>query len=261
MKTLLSISSRAPIYFANKPLPQCTKDDCKLLSQTEINQIMSKHRNLDFTWDSDVLIPDTWQLTEADHEKICALKSKIIAEEQLVVCYIDKQVGYCVYARTVIKKGSILFYSGEVKPYNNEKLIYGMDAKNNNVQDAEKNGNFTSLFQDLYDTAVPLTDFPFAVACNNFEAKLLQLSCGSVVYLEAAVDILPNTQCGVSYGRKYWEIISFCKQIQKQYFTTRGEIIPKMYADFLRLKTLTTDDVENIKKGKPIISSLAQIET
>lgn len=254
MKHLLTFKEPESIYYCSKPLPQTKEEAIKLVPIAEINKLFSKHRNLKFTWTNNVLIPDDWQFTEKDQALLAEYQKRMIPLDCFVICYINDDVGYGIFNRKKIRKGDILFYSGEFIHSANQILKYGLGTPDAAV-DGEKIGGITSLFQDLYNPIIPLTDFPLEVARFNFCAKDIKFSQGSIPIFEAITDVELYSQCGISYSKKYWQTADLLLHLQKQYFTTKGDVIFKIFADYLRLKELTNEQADASEKSSTTMTN------
>lgn len=224
MKELISLPSVTSIYFSDKPLPLCGINAVTPLPLKEINQRLSEYRRVAFTWTNNILIPDDWVMNAIDQMKLEEIAEKMVLDDSLCVCFMDEETGYGVYTLRPVKQGSILLYSGIIKKFAYEKLYYGMQAGQDYIVDGRECSGFADLFQDLYEPSIDPMEFSGA-ASNNFTAKTLSLSCGGIPLLEANKDIPALTQCGVSYGIRFWDMQERLHHKRKQFYSLQGDII------------------------------------
>lgn len=222
MKPLIDLPDIISLYLSEQPLPIVGINAAKLVPLGVINQRLAAYRKNDFSWTENIYIPDQWALNDIDRMKLAEIAEKFIPLDALCVCYMTAEVGYGAFTRLPIKKGGILLYSGIIKPYNREKLYYGMGAGEQFVIDGQHMSGFADLFQDLYEPGLDTAPFNSDVAQNNFTAKTLSLSCGTITLLEAKHDIAPLTQCGVSYGALFWKMQDKLHGIKKIFFDKNG---------------------------------------
>lgn len=197
----------------------------KKLTLSEINARLSAFRQCEFTWSENIYIPDEWEINDIDQFKLNEISEKLIPLDSLCVCFMDAETGYGVYTTHKVPQGSLILYSGIIKKFAREKLYYGMAAGESFVVDGQCQSGFADLFQDLFEPKLDRREFSQEVACNNFIAKTLSLSCGSIPLLEAAIDIPPLSQCGVSYGKQFWEMQYKLHTKQKRFYSLSGKII------------------------------------
>ena len=265
MKTLLNLATPSSIYYSSKPLPQAKKNDVIKMSVNDINALMNKRRKIsNFTWSMDFLVPDEWKLTDEDQGKINDLIKKAIPSDSFAVCFMDDKVGYGIFARKKILKGSIILYSGKIIPAQAKTTPYSLEVNKSLVVDALEMGNHAALFQDLFpsdiDSGAPIEGLPDIVARNNFIAKALTLSCGGFSYYEATEDVNLNMQCGMKYNFRYWNL-SFIKdkKVEKVFFNKEGKTLTGPLVEFLKLKSLSVKQVEALVSNNSKANSLTQI--
>lgn len=266
MRTTLKLAEPSDtVYYCDQPVIDRQTAE-KKISKISIAQLTHKkefRRGKDFQFSNNIVFSNEIKLTSDDHEKISALQEKLISADSFVICNMGVS-GYGVYTTQQIAKGRILFYTGEYKPLNpSDKMPYGLKAgvSVNFGVDAEKTGGIASFFQDLFPllsdksqsvkTLLAYSD----VATNNFVAKELTLSFGSLPYLETICDIKPYIQCGLKYSASYWNAVYFLNGGQERlFYNNRGHVITGHLAETLKMLSLSPEQtnalVENARLKK-----------
>lgn len=216
----------------------------------------------DLLWHDDIILPEKVIPTQDDFKKIDRLLINTVSLDNFVICNMGL-AGYGVFAHKSIKKGQILFYSGDYKILSaNSNFAYAIVATKTDCIDAQYSGGLASILLDLFPQQVAL--FPMlkktisiiGVAENNFTIKLLPLSFGAIPYLEATRDIRPYTQCGFDYNEKYWGAMKEYFGIEKLYFNQDGKIIVGKDAEILKKIALIHPRKNSIMQaGKKLIKS------
>lgn len=225
MKELMALPKLEYVNYAPQPLPLCDVAIIRPLPLSDMNDHISIYRGSAFTWTENIWIPDEWVINNIDQMKLDEIGEKLIPWEAFCACHMNDEVGHGVYTLQAIPRGDILLYSGIIKPYEHQELHYGMQTGGGYVVDGQAMSGFADLFQDLYEPSLDAVDWAGKAAVNNFTAKTLALSCGTVTLLEAKSDILPRVQCGVSYGAQFWKMQYMLHNVQKRFFTEQGELI------------------------------------
>lgn len=201
MKSFLKIPQDSTIMHAPKPLPLCSKTDITKLPIETLNAIIAKQRGHAFTWVADLLVPETIEMSKTDEVKVQQLLQRRIPSENLVLCYLDNQVGHGVFCIDKIAKGQIIIYAGRLTPQ--EPGAYNMMAEKGQAWNASHEGDYSALLQDLYSPEAPLEGFPLKVARNNFVSNHLKLDNISLCYPEASLSEANYLLAGVEHSIQY----------------------------------------------------------
>lgn len=240
MVTLSLSKPTALLYYSEEPLISSDLDSTIIeLSPAELINRPAFTRK-DLIWTDDIMLPDDIAPTQEDLQKIDLLLRKTISSDNFVVCNMEL-AGYGAFAYKPIRKGQILFYSGQYIRGSSENIsVYAALVNVLDCVDAEHIGGMASMLLDLFPLKTALLPMCKRVvsligaAKNNFTLKLLTLSFGSLPYLEAIEDIRPYTQCGFDYGEKYWRSMKEFQGKEKLFFNKKGKVIVGEDADVLR---------------------------
>lgn len=172
-KLLIDVNSEDYLWFSEKPLNLGGKP--KKLSISEIERKFN-FKYLESIWVGDELSEHNFG-HEPEFQSEWLRINKYLQnpiKDKLVICYIDSKVGHGVFARDLIKAGTIVaIYSGEVIRRSSSDISdYGMaikDGKNNNFSiDAQHTGGIARFIQHMPLSTDRIINFMTSLDFDSF---------------------------------------------------------------------------------------------